>query len=164
MEKDPSQFFAMPRPPKYKAKNGEVVAIFSNQQIRLRNSWLIFPKKIGFYYKTRLIASTKIREVRIVPRQVGYTIEIVYLKTILKIRKNKTRKGAIDFGIHNLVTFVDNLGNQPIVIKDQGNGLKSITQYYLKKQKELQNKYCQQQRKQLKVINKLQFGNSYYRL
>ncbi|MCE7738605.1 MAG: transposase [Candidatus Heimdallarchaeota archaeon] len=164
MEKNPSQFFAIPRPPNYKAKDGEVIAIFSNQQIRIINGWLVFPKKVHFYYKTRLSAATKLREVRIVPRRVGYTLEIVYQKTIPKLRKKSRRKGAIDLGIINLVTFVDNLGNRPIVVKDTGKGIKSITQYYLKKQAQLQAHYMQQQKNKLKKINKLNYGPAYYHL
>ena len=161
---NPALFFAMPNPPNYKPKDGEVVAIFTNQQARLLNGWLVLPKKVGYYYKTRLTASTKLREVRIIPRRVGYTIELVYLKTLPNLKKRPRRKGAIDLGIHNLVTFVDNLGNQPIVIKDHGKGIKSITQYYLKKQTQLRKQYVQQQRNQLKIKNKLQYGAKFYKL
>ncbi len=161
---NPEAFFATPRPPGYKAKDGEVVAIITNQQARIINGWLVLPKKVGFHYKTRLTPLTKLREVRIVPRRVGYTIEIVYQKTLPKLRKRTKRKGAIDLGMVNLVTFVDNLGSQPIVIKDAGKGIKSITQYYLKKQTQLREQYVQQQRKQLKVKNRLNYGPAYYKL
>jgi len=163
-KKNPEKFFAMPRPPNYKPKNGECVAIFSNQQARIRNSWLVLPKKVRFYYKTRLTVSTRLKELRIIPRRVGYTLELVYEKFITKPRKNCSRKGAIDLGSVNLVTFVDNLGNRPIVIKDHGKGIKSIIQYYMKIQKELKTLYVQQQRKQLKQHNKLVYGQAYYRL
>ncbi len=161
---NPAAFFAMPHPPNYKTKDGEVVAIFTNQQARIKNSWLVLPKKVGFHYKTRLTAGTKLREVRIVPRRVGYTIELVYMKNMPKLRRRPRRKGAIDLGMHNLVTFVDNLGNQPIVIKDEGKGIKSITQYYLKKQTQLREQYVQQQRQQLKAKNKLKYGTVFYTL
>ena len=160
----PERFFAIPQPPNYKPKDGEVVAIFTNQQARIKNGWVVLPKKVGYYYKTRLTATTKLREVRIIPRRVGYTIELVYLKTIPKMRKKSKRKGAIDLGVNNLVTFVDNLGNQPIVIKDHGKGIKSITQYYLKKQTQLREQYVQQQRQQLKAKNKLHYGATFYTL
>jgi len=163
-KKNPAAFFAMPHPPNYKSKDGEVVAIFTNQQARIVNGWLVLPKKVGYYYKTRLTAATKLREVRIIPRQVGYTIELVYLKTLQKLRKRTKRKGAIDLGMTNLVTFVDNLGNQPIVVKDHGKGIKSITQYYLKKQTQLREQYVQQQRQQLKIKNRLKYGPAYYTL
>ncbi|MCE7738365.1 MAG: transposase [Candidatus Heimdallarchaeota archaeon] len=162
--KKPSNFFAMPRPPNYKAKDGEVVAILTNQQARIVNGWLILPKKVPFFYKTRLTCVTKLQEVRIVPRRVGYTIELVYQKTIPKPRKKSKRKGAIDLGMVNLVTFVDNLGNRPIVVKDTGKGIKSITQYYLKKQTQLRAQYVQQQLKQLKQKNRLRYGPAYYKL
>ena len=161
---NPEQFFAIPRPPGYKAKDGEVVAIFTNQQARIVNGWLVLPKKVGFYYKTRFASPTKLREVRIVPRRVGYTLELVYQKTLPKPKKRATRKGAIDLGMVNFVTFVDNLGSQPIVIKDAGKGIKSITQYYLKKQTQLREQYVQQQRKQLKEKNRVSYGPAYYKL
>ena len=163
-KKTPSLFFAKPNPPNYKPKDGEVVAIISNQQARIVNGWLVLPKKVGYHYKTRLTATTRLREVRIIPRRVGYTIEMVYLKTIPTLRKKSKRKGAIDLGVNNLVTFVDNLGNQPIVIKDYGKGIKSITQYYLKKQTQIREQYVQQQRQQLKANNKLHYGPTFYTL
>ncbi|MCE7741387.1 MAG: IS200/IS605 family element transposase accessory protein TnpB, partial [Candidatus Heimdallarchaeota archaeon] len=71
---------------------------------------------------------------------------------------------AIDLGMTNLVTFVDNLGNQPIVIKDHGKGIKSITQYYLKNQTKLRLQYVQQQRQLLKTKNNLRYGTTFYQL
>ncbi len=120
-------FFAKPQSPNYKHKNGEIVAIFTNQQARIINGWLVFPKKVRYAYKTRLNSHTPLREVRIIPRRVGYTIELVYQKSLPKLRKKFKRKGSIDLGVTNLATFVDNLGGQPIVIKDAGKGIKSIT-------------------------------------
>ncbi len=161
---NPDLFFARPNPPGYKSRDGEVTAIFTNQQVKLINGWLALPKKVGFYYKTRLNCTTRLRLVRIIPRRIGYTIEIIYHKTIPKLGRKKKKKGAIDLGLNNLVTFVDNLGNQPIVIKDHGMGIKSITQYYLKKQTQLREQYVQQQRDQLKGINRLHYGTSFYKL
>ena len=163
-KRNPAAFYAMPRSPNYKAKDGEMVAIFTNQQARIRGGWIVFPRKIEYVYKTRLTSRIILREVRIVPRRVGYTIEIVYHKTLPKTRKRRTRKGAIDLGVHNLVTFVDNLGGQPIVIKDEGNGIKSITQYYLKIQAQLRKQYIRQQIQQLKVKNKVIYGTAFYYL
>ncbi|MCE7747930.1 MAG: IS200/IS605 family element transposase accessory protein TnpB, partial [Candidatus Heimdallarchaeota archaeon] len=81
-----------------------------------------------------------------------------------KLRRRFTRKGAIDLGSINFVAFVDNLGSQPIVIKDHGKGIRSIIQYYLKKQTQLREQYVQQQRNQLKTRNKLSYGPAYYYL
>ena len=165
-KKDSSKFFTCPRSPGYKAKNGEMIAIFSNQQAKICNGWVVLSKqKVGYTYKTRLTARTKLREVRVVPRRVGYTIEIVYLRTIPNPKSTRVKKGGVDLGLHNLVTFVDNLGNQPIVVKDHGKGIKSITQYYLKKQTQLREQYVNQQRKNLKRNKiKLVYGSSFYLL
>ncbi|MBY8999755.1 MAG: transposase [Candidatus Heimdallarchaeota archaeon] len=163
-KKTPSLFFAIPQPPSYKRKGGEVVAILSNQQAKIRNGWMVLPKKVGYSYKTRLTEQTELREVRIVPRRPGYTLEIVYRKSIPEILQKSIRKGALDLGLTNLAAFVDNLGGRPIVIKDAGEGVKSITQYYLKEQKKLQIKYSQQQRKQLQNKNRLIYGHAYYKL
>jgi IS605 OrfB family transposase len=163
-KKNPDNFFAMPNPPNYKKKNGEVVTIFTNQQAKIANGWLVLPKKVKYTYKTRLTAQTELREVRVIPRRTHYTLEIVYLKSIPDPRKKLIRKGAIDLGMDNLAAFVDNLGGRPIVIKDAGKGIKSITQYYLKEQKKLQLQYSQQQRKQLQSNNRLKYGPAYYKL
>lgn len=159
----PEKFLGFPRSPRYKLAKGEYVAIISNQQARITNGWLVLPKKVGFTLKTRLHAGHKLREVRIIPRGVGYSVEIVYHKYIHKTKKkNPKRKGALDLGLTNLVTFVDNIGSRPIIIKDEGKGVKSITQYYLKKVKRLQEQYSQQQKKKLKQKNRLSYGQGHY--
>ena len=163
-KKNPNLFFAEPKPPRYKSKKGEVVAIVTNQQARIKNGWVILPKKVGFYYKTRLTVTTKLKEVRIVPRKVGYTLELVYDKVLPKRCKQCIRKGAIDLGSVNIVAFVDNLGSQPIVIKDHGKGIKSIIHYYLKFQTKLREQYVQQQKKQLKQQKRLVYGPAFYKL
>ena len=163
-KKIPELFFAIPTPPKYKKKDGEVVAIFSNQQARIINGWLVLPKKASYRYKTRLTEHVDVREVRIIPSRPGYTLELVYRKTLPKLVKKRIRKGGVDLGMVSLASFVDNLGGQPIVIKDTGKGIKSITQYYLKKQKQLQIQYSQQQKKQLKCRNRVVYGQAYYKL
>ena len=161
--KNPQKFLGFPRSPKYKPSTGECVAIISNQQATIINGWLVLPKKIPFTLKTRLHDRHKLREVRIVPRGVGYSVEIVYHKQLPKFKKkDPTRKGAMDLGLTNLVTFVDNIGSRPIIVKDEGKGVKSITQYYLKKISKLQEQYAQQQRKKLKQRNRLIYGPAFY--
>ena len=119
-KKNPTKFIGYPRSPTYKPTNGECVAIISNQQARIVNGWLVLPKKISFTLKTRLHAMHKLREVRVVPRGIGYTVEIVYNKHLSKLKlKNSRRKGALDLGLTNLVTFVDNIGSRPIIVKDE---------------------------------------------
>lgn len=161
----PQRFCGPPRPPTYKPPKGETIAIISNQQAKIREGEVVLPKKIGFTIKTRLPSSIQLREVRIIPRGVGYTVEIVYHKRIPKrVHKDKRRQGALDLGLTNLVTFVDNIGSRPIVVKDEGKGIKSITQYYLKKASKVQEQYAQQQKTALKQQNRLVYGQTFYRL
>lgn len=159
--KNPSIFLGQPRPPRYKSKNGQQVAIFTNQQSKIRGRKLILPKKVSFTIKTRLTDDIKLRETRIIPRGQGYTIELVYSKLVPNNKVKGKNIGAIDLGIKNLITYVDNIGSRPIVVKDEGKGIKSITQFYLKKTKELQKKYALQQHRSLQKRNRLKYGKRF---
>ena len=160
----PKRFLGPPNPPKYKPKNGQQVAIFTNQQEKIRNNELVFPKKVPFSLQTRLPALTELREVRIIPRAIGYSIEVVYSKLVPVGADKHTNIGAIDLGIHNLLTYVDNMGNRPIVVKDEGKGIKSVIRKYLKETKKLQKKYAQQQKLTLKKNNRFVYGKTFRKL
>ena len=160
----PQAFLGKPRPPTYKAKNGQQIAIFTNQQAKIRGRKLVFPKKIPFTMKTRLTANDKLKEVRIIPRGTGYTIEVVYAKLVLDTEVYGKNIGAIDLGIKNLITYVDNIGSRPIVVKDEGKGIKSIIQFYLKEVKTLQQQYTQQQRTMLRKMNRPKYGFQFHQL
>ncbi len=127
---DKSKFKGRPKPPGYKPKNGEFMLIFTNQQVKIKDGILFFPKKVGVKLKTRLPDTTDIREVRIIPKGVGYVVEIVYKKQIHPKTLNTTNILAIDLGVRNLITTVNNHGLKPFVIK--GGVVKSINQYYNK--------------------------------
>lgn len=132
---DQSKFLGMPRPPKYKDKNGESALIFTNQQCKIRNGIIILPKKLGnFEIKTRL---KKFNQIRILPQGVGYKCEIVYEKETTDLNLDKERIAAIDLGIDNLITMVNNIGLQPIVIK--GGIVKAANQYYNKEKAKTQS-------------------------
>jgi len=136
-------FNSIPKIPGYKKKNGESIIIFTNQQCRIENGYLVFPKKSHKKYakhwcpsiKTRL--NCKIQQVRIIPKGIGYKLEIVYEKEIDDLNLNKNRIGAIDLGVNNIVTFVNNIGKQPFIIK--GGVIKSINQGYNKERSRLKS-------------------------
>ena len=163
-KKNPNSFLGQPRPPRYKPKNGQQIAIFTNQQSRIRGRKLILPRKVPFTIKTRLTDDVKLRETRIIPRGQGYTIELVYSKLVPNSKARGKNIGAIDLGIKNLITYVDNIGSRPIVVKDEGKGIKSIIQFYLKKTKELQKKYALQQHIGLQKQNRLKYGKRFRNL
>ena len=138
--KHPEKFKEQPKIPRYKQKDGESLLIFTNQQAKIKNGWLILPKKVGLKLKTRI--KNRLREVRIIPKGVGYVVEIVYEKNVKKIKRNKKGIVGIDIGVRNLVTMVNNIGVQPIVVK--GGIAKSINQYYNKQKGVLQSIYDKQ--------------------
>ena len=138
----PDKFLSKPNPPKYKKKNGEHVLIFTNTQCKIKNNILKFPKKIGIEIKTRLSDKTNLREVRIIPKGIGYVAEIVYEKEVSVKKKDESRVVGIDFGSKNIIAMVNNIGLKPIVIKDDGRGIKSINQFYNKRKAELNSIYA----------------------
>ena len=150
---DKSKFAGRPKPPGYKPKNGEFLLVFTNQQVRLQDNLLIFPAKVGFTLKTRLPNKTNIREVRINPKGVGYVVEIVYKKDIKSKPLNTSKIIAIDLGVRNLITTVNNNGLKPFVIK--GGVIKSINQYYNKVNARIQSTYDHQGIKTGKAMQKL---------
>ncbi|MFX1465088.1 MAG: RNA-guided endonuclease InsQ/TnpB family protein [Promethearchaeota archaeon] len=146
-KRHPEKFKKKPRPPKYKKKNGEHLLVFTNQQCRIKNNVLLFPKKLNFAcdITTRLADTTDLREVRILPKGVGYACEIVYQKVIAPKAPDKRRIAGIDLGVSNIITMVNNIGKKPIVVKDDGRGIKSINQFYQKEKARLQSIYDRQE-------------------
>jgi putative transposase len=144
----PEKYKTKPRSPHYKPKDGETLAVFTNQQCMIRDGYLTFPKKMSsMRIKTRI---KSLNQVRIVPKGTGYVCEIIYEKRLSEKQlinrrwySKLKRKGivGIDYGSVNIVTMGDNIGSVPIVIKDNGKGIKSINQFYNKKKAWLQSIY-----------------------
>jgi len=111
--------------------------VFTNQQAKLKDGWLILPKLIGLKLKTRI--KDGLRQVRIIPRGISYVLEIVYEKVIKVIERNKDRIAGIDIGVRNLITMVNNISEQPIVVK--GGVVKSINQFYNREHARVQSVY-----------------------
>jgi putative transposase len=139
--KDKTKFKKQPKLPRYKNKDGEFILIFTSQQVKIHDGQLVFPKKANFLngIKTRI---DNLQEVRIIPKAIGYILEIVYEKNIKTSKRNRSRVAGIDIGVRNLVTVVNNFGERPIVVK--GGTAKAMNQYYNKKKARLQSIYDQQ--------------------
>ena len=126
-KKDPEKFKARPKPPRYKKKDGEHILVLTNQQCSIKEDGsLNFPKLLKLDVKTRLNKETNLREVRVIPKGVGYVVEVVYEKEVLEEPKNvnEDRIAGIDLGVRNLATVGNNIGEKPIVVK--GGICKSI--------------------------------------
>ncbi|MGC8563239.1 MAG: RNA-guided endonuclease TnpB family protein, partial [Thermoplasmata archaeon] len=122
-KKNPEKFLEMPKPPRYKDKDGEFMLIFTNQQCRMEHGVLKFPKVMNLEVMTRF-ENVNLREVGIIPQGVGYIIEIVYEKEIEGIRGGEPQRiMGIDIGLRNIVTIGDNISREGIAVK--GGVLKS---------------------------------------
>lgn len=133
---NPTKYLGRPKLPKYKAKDGYFMFILTNQDTRLKDDILIFPKAFcGFTIQPRFVTLSNFvafHQVRFLPNHKHFTVELVYSieipdDTLL----DNQRYLSIDIGLDNLATVVNNIGLHPIIIN--GKGLKSINKYYNKK-------------------------------
>ena len=133
--KNKDKYSGRPRLPKYKPKNGRMVLIITNQRIKLKDGILHLPKAFnGFTIKPKCVTLhnfEKINQIRIVPNNQIFCIEIVYSVVINdNMLPDNGRYMSIDLGLDNLATIVTNTGLNPIIVN--GKGLKSNNQYYNK--------------------------------
>lgn len=134
--KNKDKYSGRPKLPKYKPKDGQMVVFVTNQQVKQKGDSLTFPKSFhGFTIKPRCVNLSnfeKLNQVRIVPRNQIFCVEIVYSITINDTPlQDNGRIMSIDLGLDNLATIVTNTGLKPIIVN--GKGLKSHNQYYNKK-------------------------------
>jgi len=152
---NPAKFLGCSKPPHYKEKKGESIAIFTNQNTRLKDGYICFPKKCHLPpIKTRLV---QYQQVRILPQGIGYIIEIIYNAPEMDLGLNRDNVIGIDLGLNNLATIVNNIGKQPIVVK--GGIVKSINQFCNKINSKLQSikdkqGYKFQTQNQLRILKK----------
>lgn len=126
--KHKEKYLGRPKLPKYLPKNGRNILIFTNQDCKLKNGYIHFPKKLnGFIIKTDL---QNFRQVRVLPRGGKIIIEIVYNKETEETKKDNNKYLSIDLGLDNLATITNNC-NKPFIILN-GRQIKSINQFYNK--------------------------------
>ena len=148
-----------PKLPKYKPKDGRMVFILTNQQVKQKDDLLYFPKSFqGFTLKPRCVRLDnfkKINQIRIVPNNQVFCVEIVYSISINDtLLQDNGRCMSIDLGLDNLATIVTNTGSKPVIVN--GKGLKSNNQYFNKKNAHYQ--------KVAKQMNDKFYTNRLYRL
>lgn len=159
-KKDKTRFNSNPKPPKYKDKKGYFVVVFTNQCSRIKDTKIHFSKDIIQPITTK---TSTIKQVRVVPSTACFIVEVVYEKDVQVTEKIAGSVAAIDLGLNNFVTFLDNQGNQPFIIN--GKGVKSYNQNFNKKKAKLQsmlpkNVYCSRQLLQLNFKRNMFMQNS----
>lgn len=133
--KNKDKYLGRPKLPKYKAKDGKYILILTNQNVRLKDNILVFPKTFcGFIIQPQFIKHdnfVSFQQVRFIPHYKSFIVELVYNIDVPSIiLPDNKRYLSVDIGIDNLATVVNNIGLQPVVIN--GKGLKSINKYYNK--------------------------------
>ena len=143
---NPSKYLGRPKLPKYKAKDGRFILSLDSNKVKLIDGWVHFAwkpfKKFNHQFRTN--AKERIIQCRFIPRGSHYVMEIVYEMEVPECNEQSERIAAIDIGVDNFITMVNNIGEQPIVVK--GGIIKSINQYYNKQKAKLQS--------ELKTTNK----------
>jgi len=138
-EEDPSPFLGRPKLPKYKHKTeGRNILVYTIQAISKigLEQGCIQPSMLPISVKTN---QTSIVQVRIVPRNGYYVIEVVYEKDIVQADVHPELCAGIDIGVNNLATITSNkVGFVPCIVN--GRPVKSINQFYNKRRAALQKK------------------------
>lgn len=137
-KKNPSKYFGMPKLPKYLQKDGRQVYMLKNIQCSLKEGQFRISFKPFGGYTVKTHAEGKLMQCRFVPKANYYVMEIVYEIEVPDVMKERIRVCSIDLGIENLVTMVNNVGSQPVVIK--GGAIKSINQFYNKRKAKMQSR------------------------
>lgn len=134
-KKSSSGFNGRPKPPKYKDKKGHFVVMFTKQQLKIKGGFIHFPKQTGLSpLKTKV--ESGLCQVRIIPQATCFVLEVVYEKEI--VINNEIEKEnflALDLGLNNLVTSINNVGKKPFIIN--GKVLKSVNQMFNKSKAKL---------------------------
>lgn len=134
--KNKDKYPGRPKLPKYKAKDGRHILILTNQNARLKDNMLVFPKAFcGFTIQPQFIKYDNFisfQQVRFIPNYKSFTVELVYnIEVPDEALSDNGRYLSVDIGLDNLATVVNNAGLKPVAIN--GKGLKSINKYYNKK-------------------------------
>ena len=156
--KHKDKYLGRPKLPKYRSKNGREVLILTNQNVKLKNNVLHFPKTFNkFTIEPQFINRSdfvSFQQVRFLPRNKDIVIEIVYNVEVSDLVNDNGRYLSIDIGVDNLSAITNNFNEAPVVIN--GKGLKSINQYY--------NKSLAHYKSITKMLNKKDYSNKQNKL
>ena len=146
---NPAGFTGMPQMPRYKKSGSSTTVKLTNQICKFKKGRRLKFPNTKLMLKSPAIGDAVLKEVRIKPHFVGFTIDIVLQKPIegeivndehhnaelltkyKDITQLNERALAIDIGLSNLCAIVNNCGMTPFLIK--GTYLKSINQLYNKR-------------------------------
>lgn len=134
-KKHPDKYLGQPKPPGFLDKNGCQVLILTNQNCKLADDHIRFPKIFdGFvilFMSAKRHGFRSFQQIRLVPKKNCIVAEIVYNIEIPDQKPYNHKTAAIDIGVNNLAVIANNFHVPAVLIN--GRPLKSINQYYNKK-------------------------------
>lgn len=132
--KHKEKYLGKPKMPKYLKKSSNYILIMTNQDCKLHDGCIKFPKVFdGFTIKPKFVEKQNaagLQQVRFIPRKGKIVAEVVY--TIHGVEKlaDNGRYIGIDIGVDNLATVANNVGASAFTIN--GRPLKSLNKYFNK--------------------------------
>ena len=136
------KYLGMPKMPKYLPKeNGRYECDLDNNKFKVIDGYVYFcwkPLKVmNNHFMSNIPDGSKLYQIRFVPRNSEYIMEVVYEIDVPDIEDVSKRIASIDLGVDNLLTITTNCGVKPLVIN--GRPIKSMNQYYNKKISEMRS-------------------------
>ena len=132
--KHKEKYSGRPKLPNYLKKNSNYILILTNQNCKLKNGKIHFPKVFqGFTIKPKFTDKenfVSFQQVRLIPHKNRIVAEVVYSIDVPELKSDNQRYIGIDIGVNNLATVCNSIGGKAFIIN--GKPLKSINQYYNK--------------------------------
>ena len=140
--KDPSKFVGRPRIPGYKHKEkGRNILIYDTQALGKRHfkkTGKLLPSGLPIEIETQISRWEDLDQVRIVPRDGSYVIEVVYQCPEQPAPVDPQLAAALDPGVDTLAAITSTKpGFQPCLLS--GRPLKSLNQFYNKQRAHFQS-------------------------
>jgi putative transposase len=130
---NPEKYKGRPKLPKYKPRDGYFPLVLTNQDCKLKDGVIHFPRVFqGFIVKVIFPSQpgAVFKQARIIHHGGEIDIEFVYDIPDVEEKVDNGKYAAIDIGVDNLVALTWNTSEHPVLIK--GTPLKSVNQYYNK--------------------------------
>lgn len=127
-KQNPHKYKGRPKPPKYRTSGGLNQIILTNQQCKIKDGVLCFPKIFeGLQFKC--FQAEKLTEVKIIPNTIGgFDVFVGYKIEDTTMKQDNDHYLSIDLGLDNFIAMTSNQGLTPVLVN--GKGLKAKNQYF----------------------------------
>lgn len=137
----PDKYLGRPKLPKYLKKEGLYCLTLTNQNCKIRDGLVYFPKVFdGFTVNPKFLSDNRFvsfQQARFIPRPGHIVLELVYKIEISDERLDNGRYIGIDIGVDNLAAVANTWGGRPFIIN--GRPLKAMNQYVNKEKAHYQS-------------------------